>query len=151
MYKNSKSVKFLRQMYEFFSSTNVFSLVESCQLYIITNTKPATKIEEGIQRCSVKKVFLKTLQKSREIPCARSPISFLIKLQLKKRLWHRRFPANIAKFSRLPFFIEHFPWLPLVKLTPNLWNQQNFSSSYFFDWCSRKKSSRKKFKLQLFK
>ena len=96
-------------MYEFFSSTNVFSLVESCQLYIITNTKPATKIEEGIQRCSVKKVFLKTLQKSREIPCARSPISFLIKLQLKKRLWHRRFPVNIAKFSRLPFFNRTLP------------------------------------------
>ena len=28
---------------------------------------------------------------------------------LKKRLWHRCFPVNFAKFLRTPFFIEH-PW-----------------------------------------
>ena len=40
---------------------------------------------------------------------------FLIKLQicrpttlLKKRLWHRCFPANFAKFLRTPFLTEHF-------------------------------------------
>ena len=27
---------------------------------------------------------------------------------LKKRLWHRCFPVNFAKFIRTPFFIEHF-------------------------------------------
>ena len=26
---------------------------------------------------------------------------------LKKRLWHRCFPVNFAKFLRTPFFIEH--------------------------------------------
>ena len=26
---------------------------------------------------------------------------------LKKRLWHKRFPLNFAKFLRKPFFTEH--------------------------------------------
>ena len=33
---------------------------------------------------------------------------------LKKRLWHRCFPVNFAKFLRTPFFIEHLWWLLLV-------------------------------------
>ena len=37
---------------------------------------------------------------------------FIIKLQpatlLKKKLWHRRFPVNFAKFLRTPFFTDHF-------------------------------------------
>ena len=37
---------------------------------------------------------------------------------LKKRLWHRCFPVNFAKFLRTPFFIEHFWWLLLYKATP---------------------------------
>ena len=32
---------------------------------------------------------------------------------LKKRLWHRCFPVNFAKFLRVPFFIEHLCWLLL--------------------------------------
>ena len=31
----------------------------------------------------------------------------------KKRLWHRCFPVNVAKFLRTPFFTEHLRWLPL--------------------------------------
>ena len=30
---------------------------------------------------------------------------------LKKRLWHRCFPVNFAKFSRRPFFTEQLRWL----------------------------------------
>ena len=30
---------------------------------------------------------------------------------IKKRLQHRCFPVNIAKFLRTAFFIEHLPWL----------------------------------------
>ena len=30
---------------------------------------------------------------------------------LKKRLWHRYFPVNFAKFLRTLFFTEHFQWL----------------------------------------
>ena len=32
---------------------------------------------------------------------------------LKKRLWHRCFPVNFAKFLRTPFLIEHLWWLLL--------------------------------------
>ena len=59
-----------------------------------------------------KKVFLDILQNSQENSCAR--VSFLIKLQtrpatlLKKRLWHRCFPVNFAKFLRAPFLTDHF-------------------------------------------
>ena len=31
----------------------------------------------------------------------------------KKRLWHRCFPVNFAKFLRTPFSIEHLWWLLL--------------------------------------
>ena len=32
---------------------------------------------------------------------------------LKKKLWHRYFPVNFAKFLKTPFFIEHLWWLLL--------------------------------------
>ena len=32
---------------------------------------------------------------------------------LKKRLWHRCFPVNFAKFLRTPFLKEHLRWLLL--------------------------------------
>ena len=63
-------------------------------------------------------VFLKILQNSQESTCAR--VSFLIKLQLpalfKKRLWHRCFPVNFAKFLRTLFQQNTFGRLLL-----NLW------------------------------
>ena len=46
---------------------------------------------------------------------------------LKKRLWHRCFPVNFAKFLRIPFFTEHLRAtasgdrnLTLLHLSPNL-------------------------------
>ena len=35
---------------------------------------------------------------------------------IKKRLWHRSFPGNFAKFLRTPFTIEHLGWLLLRDL-----------------------------------
>ena len=76
--------------------------------------------EAVARRCSVKKVFLEISLNSQENTCAR--VSFLIMLQasglrpatlLKKRLWHRCFPVNFAKFLRTSFFIEHLWWLLL--------------------------------------
>ena len=32
----------------------------------------------------------------------------------KKRLWHRCFPVNFAKFLRTPFLKNHLPWLLLA-------------------------------------
>ena len=48
----------------------IFSLLESCQLYIIAKYKASNccKIEEVIQRCSVKKMLLKILQNLQENP-----------------------------------------------------------------------------------
>ena len=47
---------------------NDFSLLESCQLYTIAKYKASNccKIEALMQRCSVKKEFLKILQNSPE-------------------------------------------------------------------------------------
>ena len=73
------------------------------------------KRQEAVaRRCSVK-VFLDISQNSQENNCARVP--FLIKFQaspatlLKKRLWHRSFPVNFAKFLRTPILTEHLWWL----------------------------------------
>ena len=49
---------------------------------------------------SVKKDVFRNLQNSQENTCAR--VSFL-----KKRLWHKCFPVNFAKFLRTCFFTEH--------------------------------------------
>ena len=47
-----------------------------------------------------KKLFLNILQNSKEYACV--GVCFLIKLQLiKKRLQHKSFPVNIAKFLRI--------------------------------------------------
>ena len=115
-------------MDEFFFRTNDISLLESCQLYINATYQPSSccKIEAANQRCSIKKVFLKILRKT---PV---PESFLIKLKLKRRPLSQTFSVNIAKFLWTPFFIEQHRWLPLIKLESNLWNWQNFSSSYFW-------------------
>ena len=32
----------------------------------------------------------------------------------KKKLWHRCFPVNFAKFARTVFLLEHFWWLLLL-------------------------------------
>ena len=79
--------------------------------------------EAVARRCSVKMVFLEISQNSQENTCAR--VSFLIKLQavpglrpatlLKKRLRHRCFPVNFAKFLRTPFLTEHLRWLLLYR------------------------------------
>ena len=67
-----------------------------------------------VQRCSVKKVFLRNSQNSQENTCAR--LSLLIKLQanfIKKETLARVFPVNFVKLLRAPFFIEHLWWLLL--------------------------------------
>ena len=64
------------------------------------------------QRRSVKKLFLEISQKF--TVKHRTRASFLIKSQVrpatffKKRLWHRCFPANFAKFPLTPLLKEHF-------------------------------------------
>ena len=73
----------------------------------------------------MKKLFLKISRNSKEHTCAR--VSFLIKLrpQAIKRLWHRCFPLNFAKFSRTPFLTAHLRCLFLKYLF--LWKYLSFS------------------------
>ena len=90
-----------------------YLIKKSGQKFKYPKTKAVT------QTCSVKKVFLEISQNSQENTCAR--VSFLIKLQaapatlLKKRLRHRCFPVNLAKFLRTTFFTEHLWWLLLPR------------------------------------
>ena len=56
------------------------------------------------QRCSIKKVFMKTSQNSQESTSTWVSLQASAKqLYLKKRLWHRYFPLKFAKFLRIPF------------------------------------------------
>ena len=65
-----------------------------------TLTEKTTNILEAITHtCSVKKVFLEISQNL-----------------LKKRLCHRCFPVNFAKFLITPFLTEHLQWLLLTFL-----------------------------------
>ena len=61
------------------------------------------------QTFSVKK-FLVISQNSQKNTCAR--VTFWISL-LKKRIWHRSFPANFVKFRRKPF-LQNNSGRPLV-------------------------------------
>ena len=45
---------------------------------------------------------------------------------LKKRLWQKCFPANVAKFSRTPFLIKHLWWLLLHLVLGLGINNNNF-------------------------
>ena len=73
--------------------------------------KKKKKLEAAIGYVLKEKVFLEILQNSQEEICTRA--SFSKKKRdsgtgvrasfLKKRLWHRCFPVNFAKFLRTPF------------------------------------------------
>ena len=72
--RNSKSVKLLRYMNQFFFLDCDFSLLESCLLYINAKYKASYcfKIKAVIQRCSVKKLLLKILQIHKNTPVPKS-------------------------------------------------------------------------------
>ena len=74
--------------------------------------------EAVVQRCSVTKDVLRNFAKLTGKHICQS--IFLMKLQAsrpatlsKKRLWHRCFPVNFAKFLKTPFVTEHLRWLLL--------------------------------------
>ena len=71
--------------------------------------------EAFVRRCSVEKVFLEISQNSQENTCARVSFTRPATL-LKKRLWHRCFPVNFAKFLRTPLFTKHLRRLLLIML-----------------------------------
>ena len=112
--------------------TNDFSLLENCQLYLIAKYKASNcfKIEAVIQMCSVKIDLLKILQNSQKNAYAR--VSFLIKLQLTKRLWHRCFPVNIAKLLRNTFLHRTHSVAACNKIRTNSLKSAEFQFQLFF-------------------
>ena len=56
-------------------------------------------------------MFSEISPNSQENTCAR--VRLRPAALLKKRFWHRYFPANFAKFLRTPFFTEQLRWLLL--------------------------------------
>ena len=70
--------------------------------------KKSWRSEAVVQRCSLK--FCKIHGKT---PVPESYAGLRPATLLKKRLWHRCFPVNLAKFLRTPFFIEDLWWLLL--------------------------------------
>ena len=57
-------------------------------------------LKRSYRRCSLKELFLKTMQNSQENTWA------IVPFLLKKRLQNRRFPVNFEKFKNI-FFTEH--------------------------------------------
>ena len=56
---------------------------------------------------------------------------------LKKKLWHRCFPVNFAKFLRISIFIEHLQWLILYNFTEFRNQNVNPIQDGLFRGCSR--------------
>ena len=79
-----------------------------------------------------KKGFLESFAKfTGKFPCQSlfflRPATFL-----KKRLWHRCFPRNFAKFVRTPSLTEHLRWLLLFLTMPKkycMWMNSNFTGN----------------------
>ena len=76
---------------------------------IVFATAIQMTIRSSHQRCSVTKGVLKNFAKFRGKHLCQ--VLFFIKVAsptslLKKRLWHRCFPVNFAKFLRIPFSLN---------------------------------------------
>ena len=69
------------------------------------------------RRCSIKKAVLGDFANFTGKHLCQSLIFNVVGLRpttlLKKRLWHRCFPVNLAKFLRASFFTKHRQWLLL--------------------------------------
>ena len=70
--------------------------------------------KSGHQRCYVKKVVLKISQLSQENTFI--GVSFLIKLQVFRKLQYRYFPVKFAKFWRTLILKNILEWLLLLLL-----------------------------------
>ena len=69
--------------------------------------------------CSVKKIFLEISQIHKKAPVPESFFNKVAGLRpttlLKKRLWHRCFPVNFAKFLKILFLKEHLWWRAIIQ------------------------------------
>ena len=61
---------------------------------------------QNINACSALKVLVIALNAVAVVNVLKLTVNKL-EQQEQKRLWHRCFPVNFAKFLRVPFFTEH--------------------------------------------
>ena len=86
--------------------------------------------EAVVQRCSFKKVFLEISQNSQENTCQGLFFNKVEGLRpatlFKKRLWHRYFPVNFAKFLSISFLYniseQLLPQYSITKLASHNFN-----------------------------
>ena len=114
--------KFVRS--PFFQNTfgRLLLHLEPCQ--IIYDRTFLWKYRSSSPGVLFEKVFLEISQNSQENTCASA--FFLKKLLLKKRLSHKCFPVNFAKFLRAPFLKDHHWWLLLEIVSRKLFSQKNY-------------------------
>ena len=108
MLPNISKQKFSISWHSFscFCSEVIFVKLHPTVLRILTGIEHSQKVVT--RRCSVKKAFLETLQNSQK---STWPATLL-----KKRIWHRCFLINLAKFLRTPFLTEQIWWLLLTQI-----------------------------------
>ena len=85
----------------------IYDLCITVRVYQIRSYRVTEAVIRG---CSVKKVFLKFSQNLQKNPVPESILNKVADLRpatlFKKRLWHRCFPVNFAKFLRTPFLLN---------------------------------------------
>ena len=86
------------------------------------------------RRCSVKKGLLRYIAKfTGKHLCQSLFFNIVAGLRpvtlLKKRLWHRCFPVNFAKFLRTLFFTVHLRW-PLLNIQAFICNFEYVTTKY---------------------
>ena len=92
--------------------------MEMCHMLILSSANTCARVSflvklqtsaSGFTSRPCKKCALRNFENSQNTTCTR--VSFLI---LKKRLWHRCFSANCAKFLTTSFLNENLWWFLLV-------------------------------------
>ena len=104
-----------RSMIAFLSNLLIKGLWLQWRTFILSGD---TSFRSSHRRCSLKTGVLRNFAKSiGKHPCQSLFVNEVTGLGLrpatllKKRIWHRCFPVNFAKFPRTPFLIEHLWWL----------------------------------------
>ena len=97
------------------------------------------KCRSSHQRCSVIKGVLRNFAKfTGKHLCQGLFFNQVVDLRpttlLKKRLWHRYFPVNFAKFLKKPFFTEHLWWL-LLALNLGIFKPLTGRQIFFHHYC----------------
>ena len=91
--------------------------MKNCQTFVQTLNK-TSRVRSSRQEVFCKKSVLRNFEKfTGKYLCQSLLFNKVAGLRLatllKRRLWHRRFPLNFAKFLRTPFLTEHIRWLLL--------------------------------------